>query len=212
MKSKSRIIILTLVTIICCLAVITAGTFALFTDSVSVGNHLQAGTLKISLVRTAHSNTLLNDEGYLSTTTVDNESVDFSAKTNENAFGLDKDSLIAPQSKLSATFDVKNNDTVAFGYWLEIVLVDKDGKPTQANDLAKQLKITLTGVDEEQTLGDGALTLGSENSPVAGVAVGKSSSFTVTIEFVDSQDNNLAQDQEVYFDLIVSAVQLTKAI
>ena len=61
------------------------------------------------------------------------------------------------------------------------------------------------------------LTVKGPNGYISAVEIGKSSTFVVTVEFVDShvdntiEDNNLAQGEKVLFDLVVTAVQLTQA-
>ena len=74
--------------------------------------------------------------------------------------------------------------------------------------LADQLKVTVkigeTEVSAPVSLG---MPLGDERSPIGKVLVDQSITFTVTVEFVDHVDNNLAQGQRVEFDLFVFTVE-----
>lgn len=54
--------------ILLCLSIIVGMTWALFTDTQTVTNHLQAGDLDITLERIALSKTTLTPKGYLNTT------------------------------------------------------------------------------------------------------------------------------------------------
>ena len=63
------------------------------------------------------------------------------------------------------------------------------------------------------------MTVKGENDGYVGsIEVGKADTFTVTVEFLDSDiasnkitDNDLAKSEKIDFDLVVHAVQLTKA-
>jgi hypothetical protein len=179
-------------------------TFALFTDEEIVNNHLSAGDLDITLVRTSLTSTYLTDRGYLDTVT-DSQIKDFTNDTNENVFGLNG-SLIVPKSKYVAEMQISNESDVAFGYWVEIVYTGS------ANvDLAEQISVTVN-TEESKRLNQG-LMVGSESAPIAVLAVGEAGKFTVAVEFLDLQSsvNNMAQGDSVTFDLIVHAVQYTGA-
>ena len=197
----------------------TAGTFALFTDTVTVKNHLQAGTLQATLTRTSITGNTIDTDGYL----VDYQgaaNVDFSKETNENVFDLNATNYIVPGMYRTANMTLSNQSTVAFAYWIEIVLVD----PTEAQDIAlsEQLEVTVTtanaevGVNERpiENAGTNKIELGNEKSPIGIVTTGSSQAFTVTITFKDygtAEDNanNNAKAANISFDMIVHAVQVT---
>lgn len=209
-RRRSRTIMLALAAIVLCVSVIVGGTFALFTDSVTVTNHLQAGTLKITLVRTAHSFDALDEDGYLSTTAVEDEAVD--AADIDNAFGLSAGALIAPQSVLSATFEIQNNDTVAFDYSVKIIVTDGIGgeelDSSAMTALHEQLQVELTDLSGTHYLNESSESLTVNGG--APVTVNQKATFTVTVTFIDDTTiNNLAQNENVYFDLVVSATQHT---
>lgn len=203
-RNRKRALLFSGSVILMSLTVIVGMTFALFTDEEIVNNHLSAGDLDITLVRTSLTSTYLTDRGYLDTVT-DSQIKDFTNDTNENVFGLNG-SLIVPKSKYVAEMQISNESDVAFGYWVEIVYTGS------ANvDLAEQISVTVN-TEESKRLNQG-LMVGSESAPIAVLAVGEAGKFTVAVEFLDLQSsvNNMAQGDSVTFDLIVHAVQYTGA-
>lgn len=213
--SKSRILLMALATVLCCLALIVGATYALFTDRVSVTNHLQAGTLKLTLVREKLTSHNLDPEGsgYMKNEE-DEDEMDFTDPTDKNIFGLSESVLIVPTSTFTADMRIEHgtDSNVAFGYWIEIVLNTDDSDA----ELAEQLKVTVTYGDNEEAVKylNQGLTIGSDAAPIETIGVGETAEFSVTLEFVnlDNATNNLAQGQNVYFDLIVHAVQSTQTV
>jgi predicted ribosomally synthesized peptide with SipW-like signal peptide len=201
--------------ILLCMTIIAGMTWALFTDTQTVSNHLQAGDLQITLKRTELTKTTLDASGYLTTLPADKTPVEFTNPTDENVFGIGTDEKIVPGTKYVAQMQIENHSDVAFGYWVEIVCTDK----TAGENLAKQLKVTVNaGSDQSGFVGDGLTVRGADGGNVGELAVGATETFTVTVEFLDSAiagnnvaDNNLAQTEELSFDLVVHAVQATKA-
>ncbi len=213
-NSKLRVLLVALITIALCVTLITASTFALFTDSVKIKNHLNAGNLKATLIRTAHSYSTLDEDGFLKTEGEDSENVD--ATTLSNAFDLPDGALVVPGSSLSATFEISNLDTVAFKYSIEIIAVDDQGTQLGSqNTLLSQLTVTLTDSEGTNTLASDATKLEVDGIKVLRAKKGDridSEVFTVEIEFVDNDSiNNDAQGKGVYLDIIVNAVQVTEA-
>ena len=204
-KKRLRVLLLACATVLVCLALIIAGSYALFSDSTKVTNHLQAGTLDITLIRESYSSKYLNDDGLLETRT--GGEYDFSNPTTTNIFGLEDDAMIAPRSVLVANMVLSNNSNVAFDYWIDIVV--GDGYLDSA--LANQLKVTvITDTIEQEFQLSRGYTLGGENG-IALVKVGESHNFTVKIEFEDRETgNNVTMGQKVIFDFVVRAVQTTQ--
>ncbi len=205
---RARAIIIALVMIVLCISLAVAGTYSLFTDSVSINNHLEAGTLKITLVRTAHSYTALDSDGYLTPVTVNQEEVN--ANNISNAFGLGSNALIAPQSVLSAKFEIRNRDTVAYNYSVKLVIKDESGNEITSNynALHNQLKLELTDLTGTHYLNEKSSNLTVNGGTI--VEVNKNVAFTVKLTFIDDTTiNNLAQGKKVYFDIVVMATQAT---
>lgn len=214
MKStnRKRALLVSASVILLCMTIIVGMTWALFTDTQKVTNHLQAGDLSITLKRTELTKTTLNAQGKLVTSDPDTTTKNFSNPTDENVFGIVEGEKIVPGTKYVAKMQVENHSDVAFGYWIEIVCTDK----TNGADLAKQLKVTVnTGSDASAFVNDG-LTVGSSSNYVGELIIGATAEFTVTVEFLDSfvaanniDHNDLAQGENLSFDLVVHAVQAT---
>ncbi|MCH5152450.1 MAG: hypothetical protein J1F68_00610 [Clostridiales bacterium] len=207
MSKRIRAISLCCVTVLCCLALIVGGTYALFSDSVNVVNHLQSGELKVQLWRDELSSTLLSDQGLL-TSVQDNVAKEFTKATNDNIFGLSDEVKVVPGCEFGAKFSLKNNGDVAICFYLEFVLQG------EANKLAEQLQLTLKTDTNTQTVMLGNLgekyLWGNASSPLGNVLLDGVGTFTVQLKFVDDDEvNNEAQGQQLTVDMIVHAVQLT---
>lgn len=205
-KSTNRIraLIVSGAIILLCITTIIGMTVALFSDNEVIRNHLKAGDLDITLVRTKLTSTYLTNRGELSTIT-DSKEKDFTNSTSENIFALEG-AVIVPQSKYIAEMKVINNSDVDFAYWIEIIYTGESDV-----ELSEQLGITVNN-DGTQLLSKG-LKVGSEDEPVAVLKVGEFDEFSVTVEFLDlpSAVNNAAQGDDVTFDLVVHAVQYVEA-
>ena len=210
--SRTRTLLVSSVVILLAMIIVVGVTWALFTDTQNVSNHLQAGDLSITLTRSELKKTTLNTEGYLVELPTDTTVVNFSNPTDANVFGIGENEKIVPGSKFVAKMDIANNSDVAFDYWIEIVCKDK----TAGENLAKQLKVTVnTGSDASGFVNDGLIVKG-ENGYVGTLGIGDASTFTVTVDFLDSfvaengiESNEFAKGENLSFDLVVHAVQAT---
>ena len=200
--------------------VLIVGSYALFTDSVTVSHHLQAGKLEATLTRKTLVGNTIDKSGYLSDYNGEKD-VDFSDETNKNVFDLE-DTLIVPCTYREATMELSNGGNVAFSYWIEIVLTT----PTSAKDVAlsEQLLVSVStqstgaglSLTNQPIKNDGKkITVGSQANPVGVVELSTSQTFTVKVEFKDYGDkidnaNNIAKNGELAFDMIVYAVQVVE--
>lgn len=214
---KLRTLLMCTLSIMLCMATVVVGTYALFTDKVTLNNHLQAGTLEISLVRTKLTKTELTERGYLETSELPDEGngKDFSSTntTNENVFGITDGTLVVPGSSYQADLKLTNGGSVAFTYLVELKIIEGG-----STELAKQLRIT-AGKSETtpapKMLSDVANGLIFDGefaapTPETNTAV----NFFVKVEFVNDTEtdaNNAAKNGEVKFDIVVSAFQKTTA-
>ena len=203
-KNRKRVLLVSGAIILLCMTIIAGMTFALFTDSKSVRNHLQAGDLEVTLTRTYLEYSTLDPQGKLAVTKVEDD-YNFTNSTNENVFGVDaKNIRIVPGSYFKADMQIANAGNVAFTYDLRIQLAGK------ANALSEQLQVTIIRADGTSVtkmlteLASGLKISGGELLAGAGAET-----FTVIVTFLDSDANNLAQTELVEFDLVVSAVQST---
>ena len=205
---KKRALLISCSAILLCMSIIVGMTYALFTDSVSVKNHLQAGNLEISLKRKSLKYCVLNDEGVLAEDEAGE--LDLTDPTDKNVFELDKENVvIVPGSYFDAEMEIANNGNVAFTYSVTIVLSEDSDY-----EFAKQLQVTVThpGQAEPVTkkLSDFA---GGLEIPMGSVNVEQDPDvFNVRVDFIDDEndasiDNNSVQENSVEFDLVVKAIQ-----
>lgn len=216
MTKKKRSVLLSVLTLLLCLALVASGTYALFSDQVTLRNHLEAGTMDITLIRTNLKATMLNPASGFIVEMENPKDIDFSNPAdpddpnaeNINVFDITKDTLIIPTCKYSAEMQISNNTDVSFGYWLEIVFDDKIDLT-----LAEQLLITVTTEDENKSISKSLSAskglIGTEADPIGVLEKTGSALFTITVEFLDLDDsiNNTAKGKHVDFDLVVHAVQ-----
>jgi hypothetical protein len=211
-KTK-RALLLSGAIILLCFTIIIGMTFALFADTDSVHNHLQAGNLYITLKRVKLEKTDLGGGNGLSTK-INESVVDFTDSTtsDRNVFDILATDKIVPGCKYVATMQVENHSDATFGYWIAI----KCSEETRYTSLAKQLWVTVESENAkaENFVGNSLIVDGGESGYIGYVAIGEAASFTVTVEFLDSDDsqikidpNDLAQSESLEFDLVVYAVQ-----
>ena len=93
--NTKRILALSCLIIMLCTTVIVGASYALFNESISIGNHLQAGNLDAVLTRTNLTYATLHTDGVLRTYE-DDEAEDFTGITNKNIFGLTGDQKVVP--------------------------------------------------------------------------------------------------------------------
>lgn len=213
---KFRTLFVAIVTIMLSFAVLAGGTFALFTEDHKITNHLQAGTLKIDLYRTHLRYAAVNADGVLEEKDDHGQRIPFSGSQykpdiHPNLFDIDKDVLLVPTCWYEATLEIVNNSDIKFTSSVDIVFDDEES----GKELADQLVLTVMNLDgtgaKSVTVGDipeEGLPLNAFNDPSV-----KTFSFIVLIEFknMENEENNKAQSQDVYFDLVVKATQATVA-
>ena len=210
---KTRILLVSCSVILLCMSIITGISYALFTDSVSVENHLQAGNLDVELSRKRLDYSIINEEGYLEEKYTDTL-VDFTGATNENIFGIaNSEMLMAPGSYFKAEMEIANKGNVAFNYSIGITLINGN------EDFAKQLVLTFTDSDGNSVT-KSLYELSSGATLKAGTMSRQDTTeaFTVEVSFLDDRldtndlnigDNNNAKAKNLVFDLVVYATQAT---
>ena len=127
-------------TILICVALIAVGSYALFSDTTKVTNHLQAGELDIKLWRIDLSGTDMDDDGYMAAIS-DTDDKDFTDATANNIFDIE-DKYIVPQSTYTAEMMISRTATtnVAIKYWLDFAVPTV----TDPEDVALLNQITIT--------------------------------------------------------------------
>lgn len=207
MTTAKRSVLMSVMTVVLCVALVAGGSYALFSESVTMVNHLHAGNMDITLTRVGLDAVSLDPSTGLLVKKQSDEQVDFSQPTTRSVFDLTDQTLLVPGSFYSAQMKIANNSDVTFGYWLEIVFEDK---ATLA--FADQLKVTVVtvGGTKEAALSESVGLIGKEDAPIGVLAKTESALFTVSVEFRDLEGgNNAAKSQNLHFDVIVHAVQST---
>lgn len=205
MNKSMKTLIVAITSLVACVALLVAGTYALWSAQFDFTNHLQAGTMKAELYREKLTVVKLDDAGYpktiTDTTVVGSDEVD-------NLFGIETGNLIVPGSSFKADLRLDNKGDVAFGYWIEIKLKSAN------NELAQQLKVivTVNNAATDAKLNNG-LTVGSDDVFIGTVgtqANNASAYFTVEVvlENLPGTENNSAMNKTAEFDLIVHATQV----
>ena len=195
--NRKRSLLVSSAVILLCMTVVVGSTWALFTDTNTVRNHLVAGDLDIKLERTDLVKNTLDEQGFLKEITVQDSAkqptpdapVDFSNSNDENVFDIGTNEVVVPGSKFVATMKITNNSDVAFGYWIKIVCTDKTTGKDMSAALADQLKITVY-TDKND---DGTIDLDTEydsNSVTGGVQVGSDQQFISVLG--NNSDSTLA--------------------
>lgn len=226
-KMLNKLIIMALCIILTIVAMVTV-TFALFTDSVTSSNHLQAGTLKAGFNRTSMTGVQLGSDGRLVRFT-DNTVVNL-ASSSEQAFDLGQ---VCPGANVTSQFEITNNGSIAFTYEVRLInatVLRYDAATSQYVDVVtpsaylKQIQVTFiygTG-DAAQNLvfalSDYAKVDSSGKTSNAlyindEVAASGTSAFTAKIRVLNdttaSFDNNILQGALIAFDIQVIATQVS---
>lgn len=199
--TKTKKLTITAVLAAVCIAVATVGVvLALRTDD-GQGHIVAPKGLGVTLKRTRLVSNSLGDDGKLYMHT-DRTEVDFTDLRDGNIFGLTSSSRVLPGSSYSADMAVSGG-TADFGYWIDFDLAGG------ASALAEQLRVTVTvgGVESNYRL-DETRSIGSEQNPVAVVAKDETSEFKIKVVFVDDRfQNDAAQGESIYFDVVIRAFQ-----
>lgn len=235
MTKKINILLMSAISILLCSILLVTGTYALFSDEVTVTNHLQAGELEATLTRvsvnarkldmdatSATYGRLINQQIYEDVVLDDTTSADL------NAFGFEKNETIVPTGYSEATFVIENKGNVAFGYYVEIKNFTGDNTFAGMIEVSVMTGRTVETVENkgyelvansqfvpEKTvtlsgLSNDTIALGDKNKFLGEVSLtAATQAFTVKIAFADKTNNNEAENKTANFDIVVYAVQLT---
>lgn len=208
MEKRMRVLLLSVVTILIGVMVLVGGTFALFSDTVTVNNHLEAGSLKVGLKRTNYQQHVLDENGKMHEMS-DNTIVDL-LDTKDKVFNITN---AVPTSWYSATIEVSNLGDIAFDYGVRILWNEVGSATEKQIKFAEQIMITVSETNGAQ-IKEFKLVNYDGNDIEIGTISKKSDStatqsFIVKAEFLNTPDNNETQLITLDFDLQVYALQNT---
>ena len=209
MTRRNRSVLLSVLVLVLCLALIAGGSYALFTDEITLDQHLQAGTLKATLIRTELVTKELDDKGFLvsNENDPDKRRINFTEATTENAFGIESTDKIVPGSKYVAKFELSNTGDTAFGYWIEIGCTDKE----DGENLAKQVKITVN--NDKNSAFDGIVSKGVVATQLTGPLLVKNPAvLAYYYEKLTGEALDLSEDNPIRLAYNNALAQLTKRI
>ena len=132
----------------------------------------------------------------------DDSNTDFSDNPNDNYFGVRDGETIVPGCVFVASMEITNNSNYALNYWMEIRMPEEYFSLA----LAQQLKVTLTVGNNTYTTVVGQ-PMGDNRAPLGQIPKGEHVTFTISVEFIQSDDNNATQGQTVMFDLYIMITQ-----
>ncbi len=217
-KGKTMLICMTIIAV--CAMLVMGGTYALFTDTDTYNNRLQAGELDVALKRVAYSSHVLNADGYMSDSSNDDEK----DLTQEGTTLFDitpETSLIVPTAWYESVIKITNDGNVAFDYSLKIV---DNADFTNVNQaLSEQIKITVSRYNEQTQKYDEVksdtlanLSVAEQNLPLGYFdnTAGAYHLYKIKMEFLDDTDrddfdNNDAMQAVADFDIEIHATQKT---
>lgn len=226
MLKRNRILLLSSSIVMLCLCLIVGATYALFTESSTITNHLQAGNLNATLHRKAYTYTVLENGVLVPKNGGEGADKDFTTTSanDVNFFGFNKNQSfkIVPGAYVEAAFDLGNTGTTAYDY--TIAVTPTEGKTSDAAFLS-QLYVTIgeySSIESNGTIVKTGTPLAEGNLSANGtisftkkgaerLAPGTTKKLYIRVEFVSSVNNNninkLDQEVNAYFDVQVSVVQ-----
>ncbi len=221
-RKKITALLFSMLALCLCTILIVGGTYALFTDSVTVNHHLEAGNLKIGLWRTNYAEYTIDDAkgGLMSL----KEYPDDDINLLENSSKVFTAVNAVPTSYYWAEFEVSNLGSTAFNYGVRILWEPGENPADNVWYLVRQLRLTVNGDNL-----DAPVVFMLDKSAGLNIDLGDlltnedPEKFTVQVEFVcDSQFtdengnlvdeellNNLAMLANVDIDVQVYATQKT---
>ena len=187
-----------------CLALLIGGSYALFSDSVDVNNHLKAGNLKVGLERVSYQTSTIGSDGNWIDGTADTSVVDLTSDSQalfatENA---------VPGSWYEAKIKVTNKGNVAFDYGMRMLWNTNGEATAEQQELAGQIRMTITYGANNTSVS--FMLDESSDVELGRLLSGASEIFTVRAELTDAANNNAVQDISLDFDLQVYATQVVQ--
>ncbi len=207
MKKRNKLLrISTLLAFAICLFAFIGSGCIVLGDDANANNHLNSSTFRIGLTRTSYKECVLDESTGLLTQRADDEKIDL-LKDPSEIFRIEN---AVPTCWYEATIEISNLGDIALDYGALIIWTNKSSATEKDKALASQIKITISG---------GSLTAPVEfmldqcaqnRTSIGSILKGEEpESFKIKAEFIDSEDNNLAMDASLLFDVQVFATQKT---
>lgn len=208
MSKRVKIVLAAMVVILLTVSVLLLPTFALFSDTVGTEHYIQSGSLRIDLYETHMAGNQIGADGTFSAYPDIEEEIDLSTYTGKvfEIYG------IVPGVYRTGTFEVRDAGSTA-AYDLSISLTDIEVS-AGGSVLAEQIRITIAADNAGDSPVRESFTL-AEAEEAGAVSLGrmlltqKVKEFTVTAEFINTSENNAAQNAAVSFGMLVTAMQVT---
>lgn len=207
LSDRIKIVLAAIAVILVTVTVLLVPTFALFSDSVNTEHYIDSGTLKIDLYQTVMTGIRITEDGTFGAYS-DTEEIDLSAFEGK-VFEL-YDAV--PGITRTGTFEVRDAGS-STAYDLSVSLTNVE-MSAGGEALLEQIRITV----QAQNPGDAAVEESfalSAADETGSISLGtmlltqELKQFTIKAEFINSDDNNEAQNPSVSFDILVTAVQVT---
>ncbi len=207
MNKRIRTLALSMIVLCISCTIVVGGTFALFSDTDTVSNHLSAGSLDIALDRTEYREYVLAKDGTMTLSAPNTDRIDY-ATDEKVLFNMVS---AVPSSWYQATLEIANEGNTAYDYSVR-VLWNTDGKATSEQiTFAQQIRITITSdkIDNAEHTVSFMLSECANNTVSLGYMLkgADPESFTIKAEFVDDENNNAAMRVTLDFDVQVLATQ-----
>ncbi len=206
-KKRIRTLMISMIVLCISCTAVVGGTYALFSDSDTVSNHLSAGKLEISLDRVAYSEYVLAANGTMTNGNSNTDREDL-VKNNDVLFNIVN---AVPTSWYQSTLEIKNEGDTAYDYDVRIKWNEDGEASALETEFAKQIRITITSSKiNNQTHSTSFMLFDCADHVVSLGYMLKGAdpeTFTIKAEFVDNDDNNDAMRATLSFDVLVSASQ-----
>ena len=216
--TRTKAIIIAAAAALLSAGLLIAATFALFSDSVKTVNHLQAGTLDVSLYKISETGVIADGNGIIPATaqTEDYSSSPIDLEASEaSVFSLGN---CVPGVWQEVTLQIVNNGTVAFDYSVSLVVTSE--LTGSAALLAEQLMVTVSDADGNAVVPAFSLAVAQERGEIALGSLTEAnaaSEFKVKVELPANEsvldsgaEGSTIMGTQVDFDISVKAQQKTE--
>mgnify|MGYP000759577303 CR=1 FL=1 len=163
--TRTKAIIIAAVTALLSAGLLVAATFALFSDSVKVVNHLEAGTLDVSLYKISETSLIADEHGVIPAAPVTKDYADAPIDLEDSEASVFALGNCVPGIWQEVTLRIVNNGSVAFDYSVAIVVTSEIEGKTEL--LAEQLMVTVSNASGQEVVQPFSLAVAQERGAIA---------------------------------------------